>query len=121
MVPPCVNMGGMGLTCRVQLVILPLEGSLYHTEQAINNILIIKKFVTSVTPILDALLPARSTLLCHIRATCSQDVMVPIYNLISTVIDENATFVKKPLDLRHQRTYAVKVVQSHSWIHQAWC
>lgn len=93
----------------MQLVILPTHGSLYHAEQAINNILIVKKFVTSITPIFDALLPAQSVLLRQIRGTCRPGLMQPIRDLIDTVIDENSTFVKTPLELRHQRTYAVKV------------
>jgi DNA mismatch repair protein MSH4 len=97
----------------VQLVILPVQGSLYHAEQAINNILVVKKFVTSVAPIFESLQPAHSILLGQIRDTCSRNIMQPIQDLINTVIDENATFVKAPLDLRHQRTYAVKVKSPH--------
>jgi DNA mismatch repair protein MSH4 len=81
----------------------------YRAEQAINNILIIKKFVTSVAPVFESLQPGRSVLLGQIRHTCSPSSMQPILNLIDTVIDEHATYVKTPLDLRHQRTYAVKV------------
>lgn len=93
-----------------QLVILPVQGSLYHAEQAINNILIVKKFLTSVAPVFDSLVSARCMLLGQVRDTCRPEVIQPILNLINTIIDENATFVKTPLDLRHQRTYAVKVV-----------
>jgi DNA mismatch repair protein MSH4 len=91
-------------------VILPVIGSLYHAEQAINNVLMVKKFITSVAPVFGALIPARCILLGQIRDTCRPEVTQPILNLINTVIDENATFVKTPLDLRHQRTYAVKVM-----------
>jgi DNA mismatch repair protein MSH4 len=90
-------------------VILPVQGSIYHAEQAINNILIFKKFVISVGPVFESLQPSRSSLLCQIRHTCSPNFMQPILDLINTVIDEHATYVKTPLDLRHQRTYAVKV------------
>ncbi|KAH8905275.1 hypothetical protein BR93DRAFT_946131 [Coniochaeta sp. PMI_546] len=91
-----------------KLVILPVQGSLYHAEQAINNILIVKKFLTSVAPVFDSLVSARCMLLGQVRDTCRPEVIQPILNLINTIIDENATFVKTPLDLRHQRTYAVK-------------
>ncbi|OIW34643.1 hypothetical protein CONLIGDRAFT_658467 [Coniochaeta ligniaria NRRL 30616] len=91
-----------------KLVILPVQGSLYHAEQAINNILIVKKFITSVAPVFESLLPARCILLGQIRETSRPEVIQPILNLINTIIDENATFVRTPLDLRHQRTYAVK-------------
>jgi DNA mismatch repair protein MSH4 len=93
----------------MQLVILPVQGSLYHAEQAINNILIVKKFVTSVGPVFESLLHARCVLLGQIRDTCRPEVIQPILDHINTIIDENATYVKSPLDLRHQRTYAVKV------------
>jgi DNA mismatch repair protein MSH4 len=91
-------------------VILPVQDSHYHAEQAINNILIVKKFVTSVAPVFESLLPAQCTLLGQIRDTCRPEVIRPILDLINTIIDENATFVKTPLELRHQRTYAVKVI-----------
>lgn len=94
----------------IQLVILPVQGSLYRADQAINNILIVKKLITSVVPVFESLLPARCILLGQIRDTCRPEVVQPILNLINTIIDENATFVKTPLDLRHQRTYAVKVI-----------
>lgn len=94
----------------IQLVILPVQGSLYHAEKAINNILIVKKFITSVVPVFESLLPARCILLGQIRDTCRPEVVQPILNLINTIIDENANLVKRPLDLRHQRTYAVKVI-----------
>lgn len=88
---------------------MPSQGSIYHAEQAINNILIVKKFVTSVAPVFESLQPSRSALLAQIRHACSPGFMQPILNLIDTVIDKQATHVKTPLDLRHQRTYAVKV------------
>jgi DNA mismatch repair protein MSH4 len=86
-----------------------VQGLLYHAEQAINNILIIKKFVTSVAPVFESLLPVQCILLGQIRHTCRPDITQPILELINTVIDNNATFVKTPLELRHQRTYSVKV------------
>ncbi|KAB5551011.1 DNA mismatch repair protein-like protein MutS [Coniochaeta sp. 2T2.1] len=91
-----------------KLVLHPIQSSTYHAEQAINNVLIVKKFVSSVAPIFESLIPAQCNLLRSIRDTCRPEVIQPILGLINTVIEENATFVKKPLDLRHQRTYAVK-------------
>lgn len=91
-------------------MILPIQGSLYRAEQAINNILIVKKFITSVEPVFESLIPAQCLRLAQIRDTCRPEVMQPILDLINTIINESATFVKTPLDLRHQRTYAVKVI-----------
>ena len=99
-----------------KLVLLPVQGSIYHSEQAINNILIVKKFVTSVAPVFESLLPAQGVLLGQIRNTCRPEVTQPIIDLINTVIDENATFVKAPLELRHQRTYSVKVLLTSLYI-----
>lgn len=93
-------------------MILPVQGSLYHAEQAINNILIVKKFITSVAPVFESLLPAQCMRLVQIRDTCRPEVMQPILDLINTIIDGSATYVKTPLDLRNQRTYALKVIQS---------
>jgi DNA mismatch repair protein MSH4 len=48
-----------------------------------------------------------------IRENCRYENIDPTIKLIAEVINEDVTFQKTPLDLRNQRTYAVKVYPSH--------
>lgn len=90
------------------LIVIPTKPSLQHTEQSVNNIIMLKHFVNSVNPIYEALTGARSTMLTNIRDLCSPENTVPVQKLINAVINENTTFASQPLELRNQRTYAVK-------------
>jgi len=91
-----------------KLVVIPKEPSLYESEQAINNILRIKNFVDAVSPLFEALTPARGILLTKVRELCRPAITTHILGLISQTINEDVSYVDKPLDLRNQRTYAVK-------------
>jgi DNA mismatch repair protein MSH4 len=71
----------------------------------------LKSFVQSVGPLSDALAGARSEMLVRIRENCRPEVINRTINLIHQVINEDVTYQKSPLDLRNQRTYAVKVVK----------
>ena len=44
-----------------------------------------------------------------IMQLCSPDEYSDVQNLIDETINEDITYQKQPLDLRNQRTYAVKV------------
>ncbi|KAK9773932.1 putative DNA mismatch repair protein-like protein MutS [Seiridium cardinale] len=90
------------------LVIIPQKTAIYDSELAINHVLMIKSFVAAIFPLRDALGSARSDLLQRIRKVCRPEVIEPIGNLISNVINEDVSYVQSPIDLRHQRTYAVK-------------
>lgn len=72
----------------------------------------LKSFVQSILPLFEALVGARSLLLATIRDHCNPENVVPTMNFIKEVINEDVTYQKTPLDLRNQRTYAVKVVQT---------
>ncbi|ROV92998.1 hypothetical protein VMCG_09027 [Cytospora schulzeri] len=91
-----------------KLILLPTKPSLEATEQAINNVLIIKSFVVAVPALFESLASARSALLVKIRENCRTDITNPILERISQVINEDVSYVSKPLDLRNQRVYAVK-------------
>lgn len=39
---------------------------------------------------------------------CAPENTVPIQDLIRSIINEDTTYAKQPLELRNQRTYAVK-------------
>jgi DNA mismatch repair protein MSH4 len=92
-----------------QLVVIPRQDSLYDSEQAINNVLRIKTFVQAIPVLYMALASARSILLTRVRDICRPEVTNDILALILETINEDVTYVDSPLDLRNQRTYAVKV------------
>jgi len=69
----------------------------------------LKTFVHSISPLYEALTGARSDLLAMIRENCRPENIDPTVHLIKEVINDDVTYQKTPLDLRNQRTYAVKV------------
>ncbi|KAF2786890.1 hypothetical protein K505DRAFT_258914 [Melanomma pulvis-pyrius CBS 109.77] len=90
------------------LIVIPVRPTIQTTEQSINQVIMLKKFVTSVIPIYEALTGARSFLLNNIRELCSPENILPIQYRIDAVINEDTTYAKQPLELRNQRNYAVK-------------
>jgi DNA mismatch repair protein MSH4 len=95
--------------CKHQLVIIPERASIYDSELAINHVLMIKSFVIAISPLYEALGSSRTELLLRIREVCKTEAIQPVCDLISNTINEDVSYVKAPIDLRHQRTYAVKV------------
>lgn len=69
----------------------------------------LKSFVQSIAPLYGALSGARSDLLCTIRQHCRPENVNPTLRFIQEVINEDVKYEKTPLELRNQRTYAVKV------------
>jgi DNA mismatch repair protein MSH4 len=69
----------------------------------------LKSFVHAVRPLREAIVSARSHLLVEIKELCRPECVQPTVALITAVINEDVTYQKTPLDLRNQRTYAVKV------------
>jgi DNA mismatch repair protein MSH4 len=57
----------------------------------------------------EALVGARSDLLVTIRENFRVENVNPTMGFIREVINEDVTYQKTPLDMRNQRTYAVKV------------
>jgi DNA mismatch repair protein MSH4 len=90
------------------LIITPKKATLQTTEQAINQIIMLKHFVGAVNPIYEALTGTRSSMLDNIRELCAPENVAPIQELINRVINEDTTYAKQPLELRNQRIYAVK-------------
>lgn len=70
----------------------------------------LKNFVEAAPKIFEVLSGARSELLVTIRENCCPENIDPTIQLIREVINDDAAYQKKPLDLRNQRTYAVKVI-----------
>jgi DNA mismatch repair protein MSH4 len=90
------------------LIITPSKPTLQTTEQAINQIIMLKHFVGSIKPIYEALTGTGSSMLNNIRELCAPENVIPIQELIARVINEDTTFARQPLELRNQRVYAVK-------------
>ena len=88
------------------------------SAQAINDVLGVKTFVNAVPGIYEVLTPARSDLLSRIRQVCQPENVQPVADLIAGIINEDAFAMKSTLDMRHQRTYAVKVCISSSELSQ---
>lgn len=68
----------------------------------------LKSFAQSIGPVFGSLSGARSELLVQIRSNCRIGVVDSTLQLINEVINEDVTYQMTPLDLRNQRTYAVK-------------
>ncbi|KAF2134159.1 hypothetical protein P153DRAFT_281114 [Dothidotthia symphoricarpi CBS 119687] len=90
------------------LIVSPSKSTLQTTESAINQVIMLKQFVTSVNPIFEALTGAASSMLNNIRELCAPENIVPVQELIDGVINEDTTYARQPLELRNQRTYAIK-------------
>jgi hypothetical protein len=69
----------------------------------------VKTFIENVLIVFDILASAKSPLLLKIRNFCRPEIMIPIKSSILEIIHEDVSYVKTPLDLRNQRTFAVKV------------
>ncbi|KAK5164087.1 MutS protein msh4 [Saxophila tyrrhenica] len=91
-----------------QLILVPVQTTLIDIEQAINNVIMLKQFVDLIKPVFEALVGVRSPMLEEIRRLCATENTELIQELINEVINEDTTYAKQPLDLRNQRTYAVK-------------
>lgn len=69
----------------------------------------VKTFLDAVPFLYQTLEPATSPLLIKIRDLCRPGLTETVKNLIYQDIIEDVTYVKSALDLRNQRTFAVKV------------
>ncbi|KAK6438801.1 MutS protein msh4, partial [Oleoguttula sp. CCFEE 5521] len=91
-----------------QLILVPSQPSLRDTEQAVNNVIMLKQFTSLIRPVFEALLGSRSSMLLEVRNLCSSENVDPVQNLVNEVINEDTTSASQPLNLRNQRTYAVR-------------
>ncbi|PNS17676.1 MutS 4 [Sphaceloma murrayae] len=90
------------------LIITPKEQTLQTTEQAVNNILALKQFVSSVAPLHEALAGCHKGILPDIKKCLHPRIVSPVLELIDGSINRDTIWAGKPVDLRNQRTYAVK-------------
>ena len=73
----------------------------------------LKSFVETAPKFYEVLAGARSELLGEIQTYCNPLNLANTIQLIKEVINDDVGYQKSPLDLRNQRTYAVKVGISH--------
>ncbi|KAI1190974.1 muts domain V [Nemania serpens] len=90
------------------LVIVPQKPSISTSEFSIDIVLRIKAFVTAVPQLHEALSAAQTDLLKRVYELCRAEMTQPVTDIITTTINEDVTAMKTPLDMRNQRTYAVK-------------
>ena len=91
-----------------QLIIIPTSADIQQVEEQINQVLMIKSFLESIPELHTALGPATSVLLVKIRELCRPEITSRSLNKIRQTIEADVTYMKSALDLRNQRTFAVK-------------
>jgi DNA mismatch repair protein MSH4 len=91
-----------------QLILVPNQPTLAVTEHSINSIMMLKQFVFQVKPIFEGLTGTRCEILREIQRICAPESTEFVSSLIDSKINEDTAHARQPLDLRNQRTYAVK-------------
>ncbi|KAL8718517.1 MAG: hypothetical protein Q9225_004366, partial [Loekoesia sp. 1 TL-2023] len=90
------------------ITIIPKKPTIQYWEQCINNVIALKQYVKSIPAVFEALATVNSELLLHINELCAPEGIADVQRLIDDTINEDITYQSQPLDLRNQRTYAVK-------------
>ncbi|KAF5614006.1 DNA mismatch repair MSH4 [Fusarium tjaetaba] len=91
-----------------KLIIVPTNADVQKVEEQINQVLMIKSFLESIPELHTALGPANSVLLTKVRELCRPQITSHSLNTIRQTIEADVTYMKSALDLRNQRTFAVK-------------
>ncbi|KAM5347678.1 hypothetical protein ACJ41O_007502 [Fusarium nematophilum] len=91
-----------------QMIILPAATDVQQVEEQLNRVLMLKSFLEAIPELYKALQPAGSELLIKIRDTCHPEFTSQGLNKIRRTIEPDVTYMKSALDLRNQRTFAVK-------------
>lgn len=90
------------------MITISTKSSITHAEEQINHVILIKTFLESVPELYQALAECNSALLLKIRDICHPNTTDPILSRIHQVVEADVTYMTSPLDMRNQRTYAVK-------------
>ncbi|KAJ5716975.1 hypothetical protein N7488_002621 [Penicillium malachiteum] len=90
------------------VVQVPTKQTIQYVEQSVNNVIMLKTYVSAINNIHQALGAADSELLMSIRELCRPAGHRDVEELIESVLNEHITYQSKPLDLRNQRIYCVK-------------
>jgi len=96
-----------------------------YIEQSVNNVIMLKTYVSSIKSIYKALSIAQSTLLLTIKEVvpsslsdvpqadefklCAPAGHSSVEQLIEGILNEHVAYQTKPLDLKNQRIYCVRV------------
>ncbi|CAF3534771.1 unnamed protein product [Fusarium graminearum] len=91
-----------------KLIIVHTNANVQKVEEQINQVLMVKSFLEAIPELYTALGPATCDLLTKIRGRCCPEITGPILDKIRQTIEADVTYMKSALDLRNQRTFAVK-------------
>ncbi|PTD04937.1 MutS protein 4 [Fusarium culmorum] len=91
-----------------KLNIVHTNANVQKVEEQINQVLMVKSFLEAIPELYTALGPATCDLLTKIRGRCCPEITGPILDKIRQTIEADVTYMKSALDLRNQRTFAVK-------------
>ncbi|UNI17140.1 MutS protein msh4 [Purpureocillium takamizusanense] len=91
-----------------KLIIVPTGKSITLVEEQISQVLMLKGFLEAVPKLFVALAPVQSALLVKVRELCCPEVTGPMLANIQRVIEPDVKYMRSPLDLRNQRTFAVR-------------
>ncbi|KAJ5623893.1 hypothetical protein N7510_000202 [Penicillium lagena] len=90
------------------LILVPTKRTAQYIEQSVNNVIMLKTYISAITNVYQALTTAQSDLLLTIRELCAPAAHRSVEQLIEETLNEHVTYQTKPLDLRNQRIYCVK-------------
>ncbi|KAM3529639.1 hypothetical protein NHJ13051_001774 [Beauveria bassiana] len=91
-----------------KLITIPVIVAIPQAEQQINQVLMIKSFLEAAKELHLAMRPATAPLLVKIRELCSLERIGAMSQKIHTVLESDVSYTKSALDLRNQRTFAVR-------------
>ncbi|QKX54560.1 uncharacterized protein TRUGW13939_01647 [Talaromyces rugulosus] len=90
------------------IILNPVKLSINYVEQSVNHVIMLKSYVYSISAVYEALTGTESALFLKIRDMCAPSIYRQIKEAIDGTINEDVTYQSRPLDLRNQRTYAIK-------------
>ncbi|KAJ1341707.1 hypothetical protein BSLG_003728 [Batrachochytrium salamandrivorans] len=90
------------------LIQINRKQTIRYSEQAINNIIILKHILSQTQPLLSALHGQSSELLQALESILSQSSVSELLSVIEQVINKDAIFEKTAIGLRNQRCFAVR-------------
>jgi len=105
---------------RLLTMLLSVSDRSMPTEDRISSIILLKHTLEKISPLFEAITGCRSGLLVAIQRLCSDLRIRTAIDLIKEVVNEDATWTKGALGLRHQRCYAVKVCSPNFHLHTEW-
>ncbi|EGO52013.1 hypothetical protein NEUTE1DRAFT_105020 [Neurospora tetrasperma FGSC 2508] len=99
-VPGCTNQG----------LLLPTHAELTKAEQELNSILMLKKYLSGIDALHGILEAAgcKSRLLRWIRDRFAPEHTEPVQRAMEEMIEDDAAYSKKPIELRNNRMWAVR-------------